>query len=132
MKGQVRKMQKGFTLIEFTIVVAIIGVLSAIAIPAYQDYVKKSEASSGLATIKALVTPAELFIQETGPLTGVGDLNTTATANSLGSITTAADSITFTFNNTSSINGATLVLTRNAATGWSCANTGAPAIDGCI
>lgn len=126
-----QKMQKGFTLIELMIVVAIIGVLSAIAIPAYQDYVARSEAASGLATIKALVTPAEMFIQETGPLTGVGDLNTTPGANTLGTISTAPDGITFTFNATSSINGATLVLTRDALTGWSCVNTGAPAIDGC-
>lgn len=126
------KKQNGFTLIELMIVVAIIGVLSAIAIPAYQDYVTRSEASSGLATVKALVTPAELFIQETGPLTGVANLNTTDTANSLGTITTTGNSIIFTFNGTSSISAETLTLTRDAATGWACARSAnIPVIDGC-
>ena len=43
-----RTMQKGFTLIELMIVVAIIGILAAVALPAYQDYTKRSHVSEGM------------------------------------------------------------------------------------
>ena len=60
------KKQQGFTLIELMIVVAVIGVLSAIAVPQYQKYVAKSEAASALATIAALKTNIETAIAENG------------------------------------------------------------------
>src|SRR5512143_3802244 len=53
---QMIQLQKGFTLIELMIVVAIVGILAAIALPAYQDYVVRSKMSEATAAIAACKT----------------------------------------------------------------------------
>lgn len=67
-----RKHLRGFTLMELLITVAIIGILSAIAIPAYRDYVRRgrtTEATSALATIRLKL---EQYFQDGAPQTYVG------------------------------------------------------------
>ncbi|MCG9653538.1 pilin [Vibrio vulnificus] len=135
------KKQQGFTLIELMIVVAIIGALAAAAIPAYQNYLTRSETASGLATVKALITPAEMFYQENGIATAatLAQLGTASDANDLGTLgstlsSTSEPVLTLTFGANSSIGGGILTFTRSSSTGWSCARSGTPtppAVDGC-
>mgnify|MGYP003572883103 CR=1 FL=1 len=66
-----KKMQKGFTLIELMIVVAIIGILAAIAIPAYQDYTIRAQVSEGM----TLSAAAKAAVAETYLNTGIAPVN---------------------------------------------------------
>ena len=138
--------QKGFTLIELMIVVAIIGILAAIAIPQYQNYVTKSQVTRAIGELGSYKTLVDLC------LTDSKDCNFTITDSTLFGAATAvpttvgsADKVLITFNRTAgdstivgkfgngasgALNGQTITWTRaaykaNNAGTWTCsAGTG--------
>jgi type IV pilus assembly protein PilA len=66
------KFQQGFTLIELMIVIAIIGILAAVAIPAYQDYTARAQASEGLSLADGLKSTMLDVWTSTGVMPGSG------------------------------------------------------------
>ncbi|MEZ9697976.1 pilin [Vibrio sp. 10N.261.46.E12] len=122
-----RTNQKGFTLIELMIVIAIIGVLSAIAVPQYQSYIAKSEAVSALASITSHRTNVETYVLENGtfPATSAALAVPTSPLGiiSYENITSAAGSIQFEFNGTGvspDVVSSKVNLVRDSNGAWSC------------
>jgi type IV pilus assembly protein PilA len=81
--------QQGFTLIELMIVVAIIGILAAIALPAYQDYTIRSKVSEGVSISAPIRTAIGIRCSEDGAFNASTANNTAATAAALGVETNA-------------------------------------------
>lgn len=136
MQASMHKMknQQGFTLIELMIVVAIIGILAAIALPAYQDYTARAQASEGLKATAGLQSDIGVYVAENGALTGVGsDAGITGSAGGIngkyitdGGVSVGTDSgvISIPFDN-GALSGETMTLTPNLngaqISSWQCA-----------
>jgi type IV pilus assembly protein PilA len=126
------KKQQGFTLIELMIVVAIIAILAAIALPAYQNYVAKSQSTAGLADIRGGVTAFEEGIQggtKAGAIAlpseiGLADAGTPRCTITVSGTWTAASAqaIVCTLKGNPNVVGKTITLTRDPNGQWNCAN----------
>jgi type IV pilus assembly protein PilA len=123
-------MQQGFTLIELMIVVAIIGILAAIAIPAYQDYTIRAQVSEGLSLSDGAKTAVAEFYDNHGHFPISNDSAGLATATQITGkyvtqVNAANGPIVVTYGNEANnkIQGGTLTLSPITATGsmkWTC------------
>lgn len=128
-----KKMQKGFTLIELMIVVAIVGILAAIALPAYQDYTIRSKITEGLTLADAAKTTLGEFRQTSGRWTttnGVAGMATTISTPYVRAVTLPSNGqiqVTFSKTLNPATDGATLIFNGtvqgNGIITWTCTSS---------
>lgn len=127
MNRTMRSVQKGFTLIELMIVVAIIGILAAVALPAYQDYTKRSHVSEGLSLAGGAKTAVTEYYSSEGDwpsdnaAAGIAQASSIK-GNAVDSVTVDGSKITVAFNQKVE-SGATIELKGSDNGGsidWSC------------
>lgn len=116
--------QKGFTLIELMIVIAIIGILAAIALSAYQTYTKKAKFSEVVTASTSVKSAIEICYQTTGDLaacgTGNGSVNTAVTNSTAGDFVATLvinDPVAITATGSTDVYSATYVATPAEANG---------------
>ena len=117
--------QKGFTLIELMIVVAIVGILAAIAIPAYQDYTIRARVTEGLSMASAAKVTVSENMQTGQTNLGLGWTFPGATDN-VSTVTVASSTGVITVTTTAAAGPTTVTMTPQLVSGmvtWACSGT---------
>jgi type IV pilus assembly protein PilA len=119
-----KAIQKGFTLIELMIVVAIIGILAAVALPAYQDYTVRAKVSELILAASSARTAVTEKYQNDGALTSAG-VNISISSSSKISSASVSDGGTITVVGTSDVKSATIIMTPtensdSTTLNWAC------------
>ena len=123
MKTMTQQNQKGFTLIELMIVVAIIGILAAVALPAYQNYTSKSQVTACLAEISPGKTAFEIMVNEgnaSGNIKTKLGINTNSCKDFTATVTKGVGNITGEVKGGPDVDGKLVELARDGNGAWTC------------